>query len=79
MASGAWLPAVMAGDTGIAFGTRLQSLVTVAGQPNELKGGKRPRVTLSPTLILKDGEPVYALSTPVPTIKTRHCCKSFST
>jgi gamma-glutamyltranspeptidase/glutathione hydrolase len=62
--SGAWLPAVMAGDTGIAFGTRLQSLVTVAGHPNELKGGKRPRVTLSPTLILKDGKPVYALSTP---------------
>jgi len=62
--SGAWLPALMAGDTGIAYGIRLQSLVTIPGHPNELKGGKRPRVTLSPTIILKDGRPIYALSTP---------------
>jgi gamma-glutamyltranspeptidase/glutathione hydrolase len=54
----------MAGDTGIAYGIRLQSLVTIPGHPNELKGGKRPRVTLSPTIILKDGKPIYALSTP---------------
>ena len=56
--------ALMAGDTGIAYGIRLQSLVTIPGHPNELKGGKRPRVTLSPTIILKDGKPIYALSTP---------------
>jgi gamma-glutamyltranspeptidase/glutathione hydrolase len=62
--SGAWLPAVIAGDSGIAFGTRLQSLVTVPGHPNVIEAGKRPRVTLSPTLILKDGKPVYAISTP---------------
>jgi gamma-glutamyltranspeptidase/glutathione hydrolase len=62
--SGAWLPAVIAGDTGIAFGTRLQSLVTMAGHPNVIEAHKRPRVTLSPTLILKDGKPVYAISTP---------------
>jgi gamma-glutamyltranspeptidase/glutathione hydrolase len=62
--SGAWLPAVIAGDTGIAFGTRLQSLLTVPGHPNVIEAGKRPRVTLSPTLILKDGKPVYAISTP---------------
>ncbi len=62
--SGAWLPSVIAGDTGIPFGTRLQSLLTTPGHPNVLEGGKRPRVTLSPTLILKDGKPFIALSTP---------------
>jgi gamma-glutamyltranspeptidase/glutathione hydrolase len=62
--SGAWLPAVMAGDTGIAFGTRLQSMLTVPGHPNVVEAHKRPRVTLSPTLILKDGRPIYAVSTP---------------
>lgn len=62
--SGAWLPSVIAGDTGIPFTTRLQSFVLAPGHPNELKGGKRPRVTLSPTLVLKNGKPVMALSTP---------------
>lgn len=62
--SGAWLPAVIAGDSGIAFGTRLQTLLTVPGHPNVIEPHKRPRVTLSPTLILKDGKPVYAISTP---------------
>ncbi len=62
--SGAWLPSVIAGDTGIPFGTRLQTLLTVPGHPNELAAGKRPRVTLSPTIVLKDGKPVIAMSTP---------------
>jgi gamma-glutamyltranspeptidase/glutathione hydrolase len=62
--SGAWLPSVIAGDTGIPFGTRLQSLLTTPGHPNALAGGKRPRVTLSPTIVLKDGKPFLALSTP---------------
>lgn len=62
--SGAWLPALIAGDTGIAYGIRLQSLLTVPGHPDVIEAGKRPRVTLSPTLILKDGKPVYAISTP---------------
>lgn len=62
--SGAWLPAVIAGDTGIAFGSRLQSFVTVPGHPNVVGDGKRPRVTLSPTLVLKDGNPILAVSTP---------------
>ena len=62
--SGAWLPSVIAGDTGIPFGMRLQSLVMTPGHPNQLQPGKRPRVTLSPTIVLKNGEPVLALSTP---------------
>ena len=62
--SGAWLPSVIAGDTGIPFTSRLQTLLTVPGHPNVLQAGKRPRVTLSPTMVLKDGKPVFALSTP---------------
>jgi gamma-glutamyltranspeptidase/glutathione hydrolase len=62
--SGAWVPAVMAGTTGIAYGTRLQSILTIPGHPNVIQAGKRPRVTLSPTIILKDGKPVIAISTP---------------
>ena len=63
--SGAWLPSVIAGDTGIPLGTRLQCfLVNSPGHANALVGGRRPRVTLSPTLILKDGQPFLELSTP---------------
>jgi gamma-glutamyltranspeptidase/glutathione hydrolase len=62
--SGAWLPSVIAGDTGVPLSTRLQSFVTAAGHPNILVPGKRPRVTLSPTLVLKDGKPFLAMSTP---------------
>src|SRR5579859_1584741 len=62
--SGAWLPSVIAGDTGIALTQRAQSFLLVPGHPNELAGGKRPRITLSPTLVLRDGKPYLALSTP---------------
>jgi gamma-glutamyltranspeptidase/glutathione hydrolase len=62
--SGAWLPSVIAGDTGIPFGSRLQSLLLTPGHPNQLQPRKRPRVTLSPTVVLKDGKPFLALSTP---------------
>ncbi|MDX2045105.1 MAG: gamma-glutamyltransferase family protein [Acidobacteriota bacterium] len=62
--SGAWLPSFVAGDTGIPISSRLQSALLERGHPNELKGGKRPRITLSPTLVMKDGQPFAALSTP---------------
>lgn len=62
--SGAWLPSVIAGDTGIPFSTRLQSFVLTEGHPNLLAPGKRPRVTLSPTMVLKDGKPWLLMSTP---------------
>ena len=63
--SGAWTPAVIAGDTGIPLTQRAQSFVLIPGHPNELAGGKRPRVTLSPTLVTKaDGSPAFVLSTP---------------
>ena len=62
--SGAWLPTVVAGDTGVMLGQRMQSFLLEEGHPNVLQPGKRPRITLSPTLVLKDGKPFLVLSTP---------------
>lgn len=62
--SGAWLPSVVAGDTGIPLTQRAQSFLLIPGHPNELAGGKRPRITLSPTLVLRDNLPVLAIATP---------------
>jgi gamma-glutamyltranspeptidase/glutathione hydrolase len=62
--SGAWLPAVVAGDTGVLMGQRMQSFLLEADHPNVLAPGKRPRITLTPTLVMKDGKPLLALSTP---------------
>jgi gamma-glutamyltranspeptidase/glutathione hydrolase len=62
--SGAWLPAVVAGDTGVLLGQRMQSFLLEEGHPNVLQPGKRPRITLTPTLVLKDGKPFMVLSTP---------------
>jgi gamma-glutamyltranspeptidase/glutathione hydrolase len=62
--SGAWLPAVVAGDTGVLLTQRLQSALTDANSPNVVAPGKRPRITLSPTLVLRAGEPYMILSTP---------------
>jgi gamma-glutamyltranspeptidase/glutathione hydrolase len=62
--SGGWLPSVIAGDTGLAMSERMQTFVLTPGHPNQLAPGKRPRVTLSPMLVLKDGKPFLAISTP---------------
>ena len=58
--SGGWIPAVIAGRTGIGLSQRAQSFVTRAedGPYNVIEPGKRPRVTLTPTLALRDGLPV---------------------
>ena len=62
--SGGWIPAVIAGRTGIGLSQRLQSFVLdPAENPyNVMAPGKRPRVTLTPTLALRDGEPWMAFS-----------------
>lgn len=62
--SGAWLPAVVAGNTGVLMGQRLQSSLTDPNSPNVVAPGKRPRITLTPTIVLKNGEPFMVLSTP---------------
>lgn len=56
-----WSGAV-AGKTGVWLGTRLQSFNTWPDHPNCIEPGKRPRITLTPTLVLKDGKPVAAVS-----------------
>ncbi|HUM03252.1 MAG TPA: gamma-glutamyltransferase [Thermoanaerobaculia bacterium] len=62
--SGGWVPAVVAGKTGIGMSQRLQSFVLdPAENPfNVLVPGKHPRVTLTPTLALKDGKPLLCFS-----------------
>ena len=62
--SGGWIPAVIAGRTGIGLSQRMQSFVLDAaeGPFNVIEPGKRPRVTLTPTLALKDGEPYLAFA-----------------
>jgi gamma-glutamyltranspeptidase / glutathione hydrolase len=62
--SGAWMPSYIAGDTGIPLTQRAQSFLLTPGHPNELAGGKRPRVTLSPTLVTHPDGRLFALSTP---------------
>src|SRR5439155_17055385 len=53
---------VVAGKTGVYLGTRLQSFNTWEGHPNCIEPGKRPRITLTPTIVLKDGKPAFAVS-----------------
>jgi len=57
--SGAWIPAFVAGETGIGMSQRMQSFVLdPAENPyNVVEPGKRPRVTLTPSIALKDGAP----------------------
>lgn len=62
--SGGWIPAVIAGKTGVGLSQRAQSFVTNAADSpyNVIAPGKRPRVTLTPTLAFKDGSPYLAFS-----------------
>ena len=53
---------VVAGDTGVWLGSRLQSFNVWNDHPNVIEPGKRPRITLSPTLVLRDNKPVLAIS-----------------
>jgi gamma-glutamyltranspeptidase/glutathione hydrolase len=64
--SSGWLlgGAFVAGDTGIPMSNRMQAFRLDPHSPNVLAGGKRPRTTLTPTVVLKDGKPFLALGTP---------------
>jgi len=50
------------GPNGVNTGNRVRSLNTAPDHPNRVEAGKRPRITLTPTLVLKDGLPVIAIS-----------------
>jgi gamma-glutamyltranspeptidase/glutathione hydrolase len=62
--SGGWIPAAIAGRTGVGMSQRMQSFVLdrAEGPFNVLEPGKRPRVTLTPSLAMKDGRPFLAFS-----------------
>jgi gamma-glutamyltranspeptidase / glutathione hydrolase len=64
--SSGWLlnGAFIAGDTGVPLSNRMQVFDLDPLSPNVLVGGKRPRTTLSPTVITTNGQPYLALSTP---------------
>ena len=62
--SGGWIPAFIAGETGIGLSQRMQSFVLdeSLNPYNVVAPGKRPRATLTPSLALKDGKPLMAFS-----------------
>ena len=62
--SGGWIPAMIAGHTGIGVSQRAQQFVVdSADNPfNVIVPGKRPRVTLTPSLAMKDGKPFLAFA-----------------
>jgi gamma-glutamyltranspeptidase/glutathione hydrolase len=62
--SGGWVPACIAGNTGVGLSQRMQSFVLDPKENpfNVVEPGKRPRVTLTPSMALKDGKPVLAFA-----------------
>ncbi|HUC80782.1 MAG TPA: gamma-glutamyltransferase [Flavisolibacter sp.] len=62
--SGGWLPACIAGNTGIGMSQRMQSFVldSTLSPFNVVAPGKRPRVTLTPSMALKDGKPFLSFA-----------------
>jgi gamma-glutamyltranspeptidase/glutathione hydrolase len=62
--SGGWIPAVIAGHTGIGLSQRMQSfnVDSLVNPYNVVEPGKRPKVTLTPSMALKDGKPFLAFA-----------------
>ena len=62
--SGGWLPACIAGNTGVGMSQRMQSFVldSTLNPFNVLEPYKRPRVTLTPTLAIKDEKPFLSFA-----------------
>ena len=61
---GSWGSAVVVGDTGVLFSNQMRHMHLEPDSPSKIRGGIRPRSNQSPTVVLKDGEPVMALGSP---------------
>jgi len=77
--SGAWIPACIAGNTGIGMSQRMQSFVLDEGENpfNVVEPGKRPRATLTPTIALKDGRPFLSFSIQGGDTQDQNCLQFF--
>jgi gamma-glutamyltranspeptidase/glutathione hydrolase len=63
--SGGWVPgAVILGDTGIGMSVRGEQFWLDKTRANQIRPRARPRYTLTPSLVFKDGQPLMALGTP---------------
>ena len=63
--SGGWLQSSpVIPQLGFCLGTRLQMTWLEPGHPSSLAPGRRPRTTLTPTLVLRDGAPEFAIGSP---------------
>ena len=62
--SGGWVPACIAGNTGVGMSQRMQAFVFDPKESpwNVVEPGKRPRVTLTPSMALKDGKPFLSFA-----------------
>jgi gamma-glutamyltranspeptidase/glutathione hydrolase len=75
--SSGWLVggAYIAGDTGVPMSNRLTVFDLDPASPNVLAGGKRPRTTLSPTIVTRGGKPFLAIGTPGGDTQDQQICQ----
>jgi gamma-glutamyltranspeptidase/glutathione hydrolase len=55
---------LIVGDTGLFFSNQMRHMHLEPGSPSQVRGGMRPRSNQSPTIVLRDGEPVLAVGSP---------------
>jgi len=62
--SGGWIPAFIAGETGVGLSQRMQSFEMDPGRNpyNVLTPGQRPRATLTPSMALRNGKPFLSFA-----------------
>lgn len=77
--SGGWIPACIAGNTGIGMSQRMQSFVLDEEKNpfNVVAPGKRPRATLTPTIALKNGKPLLSFSIQGGDTQDQNCLQFF--
>jgi gamma-glutamyltranspeptidase/glutathione hydrolase len=76
--SSGWLAggAYVAGDTGVPLSNRLTVFDLDPASPNVLVGGKRPRTTLTPTIVTRGGKAFLAVGTPGGDTQDQHICQT---